>query len=175
MIKTGKLLRFILCIFVCPWPCKYMYTYIGECAHICIHRIQKRTLMPSSFVLLLSLEAGSVYEPEALVLSAKLEASKPQKCMLWSILQRHLACYMGPEIWILVLTVSKQMPLSTEPSFQSLKLTISMTWKTSLIVKFLFHYSWSPLSSCPACPFCLHATCYMLLFSSLFWRKISCT
>lgn len=111
----------------------------------------------------------------ALVFSARLEASEPQQCIPQScgcsILWQHLTCYIHAEFWILELTISKQMSLSTEPSFQSLKLTILMTWKMLLILKFLFNYSCSPpLSSCPACPFCLWATCYTLS-CSYFWKS----
>lgn len=111
---------------------------------------------------------------QALVFSARREASKPQECVPqscgYSILWQHLTCYTHAEFWILGLTISKQMSLSTEPSFQSLQLAILMTWKMLLILKFLFNCSWHPLSSCPACPFCLRATCYTLS-CSYFWKS----
>lgn len=106
----------------------------------------------------------------ALVFSARLEASEPQQCIPqscgYSILWQHLTCYIHAEFWILGLTISKQMSLSTEPSFQSLKMTILMTWKMLLILKFLFNYSWPPkfLPSLPFLPMSNLLHSFLLLF-----------
>lgn len=150
------------------------------CTHAFVHshtsaftELRKGRWWPPLSLFSLTLRQGLSVN-QALVFSARREASKPQQCVPqscgYSILWQHLTCYTHAEFWILGLTISKQMSLSTEPSFQSLQLTILMTWKMLLILKFLFNCSWHPLSSCPACPFCLRATCYTLS-CSYFWKS----